>query len=896
MTRVRRLAAGALSLIALSCLLMGVPLALVVFVGWPLPHSLPSLTQVRNLLETSGIPDVILIDTLALVCWIAWLDFALATVVELIAAVRHGPAARPALMRPVQPIVARLVTAIVLATSAMSARPQASSPQPATLAVAMAARHASQLLQGDQDVVARASVAGSASARPTRAGEHTDEYTVQRGDTLWDISGRRLGDARRWPEIWRENRERAEPDGRRFTDPNLIIPGWRLGLPRVAEASQTPQQTTAPARVVPPPPAASAQTAPATPSTSGSGAVPSPPQPSPPAQPSPLATSSSPAQPSIRHGEEGASPSPTIRLPTGGMVGIGVAVAIAAALLAARLHERRRYRIGPVSPPLAVDSLLTPSVRSLQTAAVQVLDTEPEAGITSATATSPHHLLWALRARACGPTEIPIGATPDGKDQLILDVEHLSGLRLVGPGAERAARAIVVAALADHRPWQSQVLMTAATAELIDGIPELINAVVVASASAALRSLQTEVARRSAALGLRGAEDYCATLDAADPMGMLLALVHASDLAPGESEWLATTVDLGRRVGVAVVIVGGDPGDDAIEIDHAGAVTDALGGPVDVGAQLFALSSREAAEMLDVVAAGQGERLVPSSAEGAQTGDRPTVVLATDPAVGGAGEAAAPRAKPVWIRMFGRPRVEVAGAEPAKGMRSRGREVLFLLVAHREGMRQEELLDVLFPDAVPDMERHRENLTSAITSTRHLFRKLSGDDNAQFILLAGDARYRLDPAKVDADLWRFEAAVREAATAATDDGRLTSLENAAALELHEPLAGMIEPWAEPIRERLRRRMVDALCDLAQLREAAGQGAGALAALETARDLDGCREELYQRLIALQQRLGKPDAAHRTYRELVRELAELGESPSEETVAPRTLDCRSAAHA
>jgi hypothetical protein len=65
--------------------------------------------------------------------------------------------------------------------------------------------------------------AAPASAPLELAPNAPERYTIVRGDTLWDISGKYLKSPWRWPELWRMNKEDIR-------NPHLIYPGQVLVL------------------------------------------------------------------------------------------------------------------------------------------------------------------------------------------------------------------------------------------------------------------------------------------------------------------------------------------------------------------------------------------------------------------------------------------------------------------------------------------------------------------------------------------------------------------------------------------------------------------------------------------------------------------------------------------
>jgi len=65
-------------------------------------------------------------------------------------------------------------------------------------------------------------VGGIAQADVQLKANHPEQYTVVKGDTLWDISGRFLREPWKWPELWHANPQ--------VENPHLIYPGDSLSL------------------------------------------------------------------------------------------------------------------------------------------------------------------------------------------------------------------------------------------------------------------------------------------------------------------------------------------------------------------------------------------------------------------------------------------------------------------------------------------------------------------------------------------------------------------------------------------------------------------------------------------------------------------------------------------
>ena len=217
----RRLLRAAGSVFGLGALAGGVPALLVLVVGWPLPHGLPKLDEVRTALADGWKPDErFVLGLLALVFWVLWAQVLRHVARQLgveLRARRNAPAAAVAEVAPVvfaidgrrglsQRLASWLVGGLLLAAPLVpSAAMGAPAPRiPVVLSVTQAM--ADPLMSP-----AAPAMQAVAVAAVTSAPSYVVHTWADRRDCLWNIAERYLGDPFRWTEIRDLNAERYSP-------------------------------------------------------------------------------------------------------------------------------------------------------------------------------------------------------------------------------------------------------------------------------------------------------------------------------------------------------------------------------------------------------------------------------------------------------------------------------------------------------------------------------------------------------------------------------------------------------------------------------------------------------------------------------------------------------------
>lgn len=318
-SRLRGLAAT----LALVAFVLGVPPVLVAI------GAVPGLAAFSWSRLTAPDDGTLVVELIAAVCWIAWAVFTCQVAASIVSQIRGIRTPRlPGLAMP-QLAADRLVAAAALLFVAL---PSATAflPQPRAEAAATAA----SLLDDTQLMVEPASAAAPSPTleheREKEKEPEVERYTVKRGDSLWKIAEDRLGDGTRYvelvalneavldgrpdfllpgtilrvpvtesapadayvvrpgdtlsgiaedelgdadayPTIYEASRDTVQPNGDRLTDPDLILPGWKLTIPgqtqppveREPEHAKPPEEvpdaTPAPTEVTPTEPAGEAE-------------------------------------------------------------------------------------------------------------------------------------------------------------------------------------------------------------------------------------------------------------------------------------------------------------------------------------------------------------------------------------------------------------------------------------------------------------------------------------------------------------------------------------------------------------------------------------------------------------------------------------------------------------
>lgn len=281
---------GLAATLALLLLVAGVPFLLIGVGAAPWKADLGSL----GTLLTSPDDGTLAMAVIAAVAWLAWLVVAVSVVLEVVSQVRGLPTptlpglgapqraagqlvavaallfvATPTVVAAFPTAPARAVTAPVPETprlTAVEAAPRlpqaapllaaADSPTTEKTTIDYTVKRGDSLwkiaerllgdgtrfteivdlnkavLNGRPDFI----VSGTVLKVPYEASEvdtdgPAEEYVVQPGDTLSEIADARLGDPMRYPELFEASRDTVQPDGVMLTDPDLIRPGWEITLP-----------------------------------------------------------------------------------------------------------------------------------------------------------------------------------------------------------------------------------------------------------------------------------------------------------------------------------------------------------------------------------------------------------------------------------------------------------------------------------------------------------------------------------------------------------------------------------------------------------------------------------------------------------------------------------------
>jgi DNA-binding SARP family transcriptional activator len=927
-----------LRLAALAGMLAGVPYGLVTQIGWPLPETLPTgIEDVQGWL-TTPVTDQMVINLLALAMWTLWVTFTASAAGEVIGALRGVCVPRLGGLAPMQHLAAWLLsglTAGVLATAGLSPAATVSPADPAPVVQAEGgAPPATAAAGGSASGTSTVTAAGPANPHNAvrwhrlATGSTPEQliHEVARGDWMWHIAGRYLGDEHRYPEIAALNPELAQ---RRPGFPDHIQPGDRLLLPAdarddgqrrhatgdtitVAASSDPDTEPDDPGPPEPPtPPTASAEPAPPkaeqpdpTPSPhTGRGQEPTD------ERQQPSATAPTPATPTetlpAGGGEDGPDepaeqPEPSedpegVALPSGAWISAGLAALIATVAGVLRLHQRRHHRIRtrPIpTEPAATSTPVPASLAEAETTGAHLLTFDTD-----------HHTLPGVHP-APPAGRAPIAITTDRAQ---VDLLALPGpiVALDGEGSAGALRAVLASALAtgvsQHTGVQPPVVIphdllvsllpdgTAPAGLDPDGKAFDGERLIVADdAASAVTRFEEEMVHRRRILDEADAESVtqlCQADEQPEHLPPHLLVVGAAGRHLPRVWAVATHRDV---LDLHTVVLGHVEGTTNYQVEADGTLSNHPPVTTRDGAVVERLSTLTGTDLADVL--HMLRQATPRTEAGTEPDDpfpepAEQFVPAAIPALSGG------QAPPVKLHVLGPVRLETAAGPVTEGIRTGSLAVLALLAAHPEGRSMDEIVLTLDP-ATDDRPAARNRVRTDISALRTALRAATGLGRQFRFIIYDDRtrRYAIEADLVDVDLWRMLTAIQAANRTDDEKQALAALRQAASRYGGEFAADLEQAWTIGYATTTRNQVVSAWARIAEITEA-DQPDQAVAALEQAIDIDPVNEELYQRLMRIHGRQGDADAVRATLRKLSNRLADIGDSePSQATqrVASRQL--------
>jgi DNA-binding SARP family transcriptional activator len=200
--------------------------------------------------------------------------------------------------------------------------------------------------------------------------------------------------------------------------------------------------------------------------------------------------------------------------------------------------------------------------------------------------------------------------------------------------------------------------------------------------------------------------------------------------------------------------------------------------------------------------------------------------------------------------------------------RSAGLQILAYLAVHPNGTASNDLIRAVWPGFDPN--RITKRLHTTLTALRQQLHPALDD-----AIVRHDQRYQLNRDVVATDLEQLHQAVAAAATAVTADQRTAAAQAIVDAYRGELAAGFSWPWLQPVREAVRRDVIDAYLQLA----AAAPRSAALDLVRAAIAVDPYNEALHDEAVRILTATGDHEAAHALREALRQRLLTAGLRPA-----------------